>query len=178
MIKKFICFVMTICLLGSSAFAITTKEKNEIKSKPSAKEIQAYQIHDFHNVDEFTVMKALINTLQDNYYFIEHTDSKIGVILAVKEFDTRDKYIDIKKEFGCSKKMTGIKRYSISRTEVNINVQKNKNDVKVRTSFRKKILNMYDVEIRVEDITDSSYYEDFYKKLEQAVNDLIKADDK
>lgn len=166
MIKKCTLAILIVLVFATNS-CLNAISKEVLPKKPSAEELKTLQIRDYDKNYNLKLMKAILNVLQDDYYFITQADSQIGFIFANKEFDTRDKYIDIKKEFGCSKKMTGIKRYSITRTEADINVTPYPEKTQVRISFRKKILNMYDMEIRVKDITDKIYYDNFYSKLDK-----------
>ena len=167
--KKFLCLLIAIFALSGISYA--KQDKDSLPPKPTAQEIIEIQTRTYNNVDTFVLMKAILNVLQDNYYFIEDADYKLGFIKANREFDTRDKYIDIKQEFGCSKKMAGIKRLSVAKTEVNINIsQKEDNTNTVRISIRKKVMNMYDIEIRVTDVVEKELYNEFFASLEKKLN--------
>ncbi|MDD3236490.1 MAG: hypothetical protein PHV37_00150 [Candidatus Gastranaerophilales bacterium] len=155
-------FAVYVCSNG----VVSAKESEQPTLKLSASELRTMQERTFETADTFKVMKSILNVLQDEYYFVEQTDSKIGYILAAKEFDTYDPYIDIKETFGCKKLMTGIKRYSVARTEGNYTVTSAGSKTLVRVRARKKILNMYDVEIKVADLVDKTFYDNFFDKLQ------------
>ncbi len=158
-------FLLVICLC-SFAFFQCVYAADKAAVSQSNNDPREVQTRIYSNMSPNKIIKSALNVLQDESFFIESIDSKAGIIIAGREYDTRDEYINIKQEFGCSKLMTGIKRYSISRTEVNVNVSSaGKNSTVIRTTFRKKILNMYDVGIRVRDITDQAFYSKFYSDL-------------
>jgi len=167
--KKFLCLLIGLFLFSGAAFA--KKYKNNLPQKPAAKEILTIQTRNYNNVDTFILMKAILNVLQDNYYFVEDADYKLGFIRANREFDTRDKYINVKEEFGCSKKMAGIKRLSVAKTEANINITPNEDNINtVRVNIRKKVMNMYDIEIRVNDVIEKQLYNDFFAALDEKLS--------
>ena len=167
--KKFLCLLIALFMLSGISYA--KGDKNSLPPKPTAKEIIELQTRTYNNVDTFVLMKAILNVLQDNYYFVEDADYKLGFIRANREFDTRDKYINIKEEFGCSKKMTGIKRLSVAKTEVNVNITQNEDNTNtVRLSIRKKVLNMYDIEIRVTDVVDKELYNEFFASVDKKLS--------
>lgn len=171
--KKIIClFMLLLFFLGSfSDAAYAKKNKNSLPQKPTAQEAMAIQTRSYNNVDTFVLMKAILNVLQDNYYFVEDADYKLGFIKADRQIDTKDKYINIKEEFGCSKKATWIKQYSVAKTELNINVTQNEDNINsVRLSIRKKIVNVYDIEVKVDDIYDKELYDKFFIELNKKLN--------
>lgn len=167
--KKFLCLLIGLFIFSGAAYA--KKDKEPLSQKLTATELMAIQTKSYNNVDTYVIMKAILNVLQDNYYFVEDADYKLGFIRANREFDTRDKYINIKEEFGCSKKMAGIKRLSVAKTEANINITPNEDNINiVRINIRKKVMNMYDIEIRVNDVTDKELYNQFFAALDEKLN--------
>ncbi len=173
MIKKTFSLVLLTFALAFSFYNIALgKEKEDVI--PEKKSINEFQVKTYPKSSNITVMKAVLNILQDDFFFISQADSQLGFIVATKDFDTRDKFIDIQKEFGCSKKMAAIKRYSVSRTEANINVTTLQDNTEIKVNFRKKILNMYDVEIRVRNIEDKEIYDEFFKKIETELKECSK----
>lgn len=163
--KKVLSLFVILILTLAPVFA-SEKAPKSLPERPAKEDLREFQTKKFSTTNQIAIMKAIINVLQDDFFFIEQTDSKIGFILASKEVDTKDPYTNIKETFGCSKKMTGIKRYSFARTEANINVTLSEKETSVRVSFRKKVLNMYDVEIKIKDVFTEEDYSNFFKKVE------------
>lgn len=162
------CILVGIFLLLSCAqitFCKTQKAQN-----PTPEELESIQTTYYTKIPSLKVMKAVLNVLQDDSYFIEASDSQLGFIGATREFDIKDKNINIKQEFGCSKKFFGIKKLfpfapSYAKTEANINVTGNDEKTTVRVNFRKKVFNLYDATINTKEVVDKNYYTDFYSKL-------------
>lgn len=167
--KKFLGIIFTI-LVFVVANATPTFAWGKTAPKLTEEQLKVLQTKEFSNKTKEQLIKAAINTLQDKSYFIEQIDSPAGLIIASKEVDTRDKYINVKQEFGCSKKMTGIKRLSIARTEIDVNVNQLSDKSTVRISYRKKILNMYNVAIRERNIQDQSFYTGFFNGMDKELN--------
>lgn len=161
MLKKISILLILACLMLINPLFATAK------SNISAQELESMQTKTYNNVPTEKVMKALINVLQDKFYFIENADSKIGFILASREFDTNDKTINIKEEFGARKLMTMIKLYSTSRTEANINVTSMANSTKIKISFRRKVINIYNTTRRIQELTEEKYYSGFFSTLDK-----------
>lgn len=166
MIKK-MCVLLVLIFATSVNVSYAKTEDNPFAEELTSQELQALQQRTYINVDSDKLMKAIINVLQDNYYFIENADSRIGFILTSKEFDNKDKHINIKDEFGCNKTMTILHRYATARTEADISVTPINKNTNVRISFRKKVINMYNVGNKVKDILDSEYYADFFSQLDK-----------
>ena len=166
MIKKISVFILLTLMLASNLTYAQESSFNNI-SFDNNKESLIFQQKIYRNTSCNQAMKAIINLLQDNYFFIEDADSRIGFILASREFDNKDENIDIKEEFGCGKLLTIIKRFATSRTEINISLTPVNNDTCVRLVLRKKIINMYNVCNKVHDIADPEYYNDFFADLDK-----------
>lgn len=146
--------------------------KEKLPQRPSAEDIKTMQTRTYEKSNCNKIMKATLNILQNDYYFIEKVDSQIGFVLASRDVDTRDKYVDIKKEYGCSTKFLGVKRFfpfspSYAKTEVSTNITAEGENVTVRISLRKKVFNLYDSAIKAQDITDKEKYEKFYSDLNE-----------
>lgn len=171
MLKKYLRLILIIFLLTTGS-CLSSMGENALPQKPSAEELKIIQVKTYNNLSCNKAMKAALNVLQNECYFLEQTDSEAGFVLASREFDAKDKYIDIRNEFECSNKFMGIKRFfpfspSYSRTEASINITTENDKTTVRTVFRKKLFNLYDATIKVKDITDNAIYSKFYSELDE-----------
>ncbi len=172
--KKKFCNYFFIGILVVLFFAPSAFCRNNEAIEITPEELIKIQTNCYENLTGLKVMKAAINILQDDFYFIEDSDSQMGFIRATRELDIKDKHINTKQEFGCSKKFFGIKRLfpffpSYARTEANINVTSENNKTIVRVTFRKKVFNLYDATIKTREVKDPNYYTNFYSKLDKAL---------
>lgn len=157
--------LVLLCMMFCN-FAYAKADKNELTTN----ELKALQTKTYNNVSSDKVMKAIINVLQDKCYFIENADTRIGFILAAREFDNTNKSVNVKEEFGCYKLSSKIRRYSTSRTEADINITPSNNNTIVRIIFRKKIINLYNAGNKVRDLQDPAYYSTFFDSLSEELN--------
>ncbi len=166
------CLLLIVLVLFSFVSSPGYSSDTKVKGSCTQEQVnlRSLQTRNYPGIPSHALLKASLNVMQDKFYFIEQIDGKSGFFVASREFDTRDKYIKLKDEFGSGKLMSGIKRFSISRTEVDVNVTPlSEKDSTIRVSFRKKILNMYDVAIRVRDVTNQELYDEFYSSLDDEI---------
>lgn len=166
MFKRVCIVIMLTTFLFASASYAKGKDNKSI-NQLSTQELQTLQTRTYNNVNSDKVMKAIINVLQDKCYFIENADTRIGFILASREFDTKNKSIKIKEEFGARKLKTMCKFNCISRTEADINVTPSINATIVRINFRKRVINIFNANTRVKDIIVPDFYTNFFTDLEK-----------
>ncbi len=151
-----------LCIIPEKANAFGTSAIEDLTNL----DLKELQVRTYPNINTETMLKTVINVLQDDYFFIENADSKIGYILASREFDTKNPNIKISDEFGCPKLITYIKRYSTARTEATISISSLGKGSSVRLNIRKKVYNIYNVNARVKEITDAKVYNHFFKDLD------------
>lgn len=83
MMKKIVSIILSIafCFLQAPA----TFSAAEIVEKPSALELREMQTRYFNTSDTLMIMKAVINTLQDNGFVIQNAEFDLGYIRAKKD---------------------------------------------------------------------------------------------
>jgi hypothetical protein len=114
-------------------------------------------------------MKGILNTLQDEGYIVYNVNSLLGFIYGVKDFDTTDPNVDISKEFGLTKSRLNYNGVTVATLEVTINVTDYGEDLKVRTNFKRKLLNQYGNAQFIDDIDEEEFYTEFYEKADKAI---------
>ncbi len=174
MVKKvFSVLVISLILIFSNN--ISAYSKTILKQNVSVEEIKDFQSHSYPKTSSIKVMKATINVLQDDCYFISQADSDLGYIFAVRGYDINDKSIDIKEEFECSKRFLKIKKLlpffpSYSRTIATVQVTTEQDNTIIRSNFKKELYNLYDATVKSRNILDKEYYQMFYTKLDKELN--------
>lgn len=155
-----ICFVCVCCV--NPTFA---KAKNDIITPQTQLQKRQYQTRQYNSIDKATIMKSMLNVLQDEGYIVNNANSLLGFISGSKEFSTSDKTIDFEKEFG-AKKMLGA---MVAVVEATANISEYGKTYKVRVNFKRKFLNAYGSAIKIEEITDEKYYQNFFSRVDKAI---------
>lgn len=128
-----------------------------------------FQTRTYKSTDKVIVMKGILNTLQDEGYIVYNVNSLLGFIYGVKDFDTTDPNVDISKEFGLTKSRLNYNGVTVATLEVTINVTDYGEDLKVRTNFKRKLLNQYGNAQFIDDIDEEEFYTEFYEKADKAI---------
>ena len=112
------------------------------------------------------IMKAVINTLQDDGFMIRNADKELGFISATKEVDVTDQAeVVIGSIFAGSEA-----RYKKSSTiESSVNITEFGRETKVRAVFQTKMIDNFGAPIGVSTIEDPTYYQDFFFKVDKGV---------
>ena len=146
----------------SSSFA---KTKNDVITPQTQLQKRQYQSRQYDNINKATIMKAMLNVLQDEGYIVNNANSLLGFISGVKEFSTSDKTIDFEKEFG-AKKILGA---TVAVVEATANVSEYGKSYRVRINFKRKFLNGYGSAIKIEEIKEEKYYQNFFSRVNKAI---------
>ena len=167
MIKKILLIMLILC------FALPTfakkRQEEDIITPMAQLEKRNYQSRDYAVSQKVMVMKAILNALQDDGYIIYNANPLLGFIYGVKDFDTSDTNIDISKEFGLSKTRLNMNGIKVATIEVNTNITEYNDTLKVRVNFKRKLLNTYGNAQFIDDVSEEEFYQDFYKKVDQAL---------
>lgn len=141
------------------------KNKNEIITPQTQLQKRQYQTRQYNSIDKATLMKAMLNVLQDEGFIVNNANSLLGFISANKEFSTNDKTIDFEKEFGTKKTMGAV----VAVVEATANISEYGKSFKVRINVKRKLLNIYGCAQKIEEVTDEKYYQDLFSKVDKAI---------
>ena len=161
LLLSFVCFGF-IC----PTFA---KVKDEIITPQTQLQKRQYQTRQYSSIDKATLMKAMLNVLQDEGFIVYNANPLLGFIYGVKDFDTSDSNIDISKEFGLSKSRLNWNGVKVATIETTANVTEYGKSMRVRINFKRKLLNIYGNAQFIDDINDENYYQDFFTKVDKAI---------
>ena len=161
-------------VLGLVAFVLTglplcASANAKPKAATTQLEKRTFQTRTFDNIDKATVMKAMLNVLQDEGFIVNNANPLLGFISGSKEFDVSDKTIDIEKEFGIKKSALAWKGIRVATIEATANVSEFGKEIKVRINFKRKLLNTYGNAQFIDEIADEKYYQDFFAKVDKAM---------
>lgn len=168
MLKKIIILALILCF-GVPTFAKKRQEEDIIT--PMAQLVKReYQTRTYEIGEKISVMKAILNTLQDNGFIVTNANPLLGFIYGVKDFDTSDDEVDISKEFGLSKSRLNLNGIKVATIEVSANLTEYPDKtLKVRVNFKRKLLNTYGNAQFIDDVEEEEFYQEFYKKVDQAL---------
>lgn len=109
--KKLLAFILWFAYIGciTPSFA---KSKNEIITSQTQLQKRQYQTRQYDNIDKETLMKAMLNVLQDEGFIANNANSLLGFISVNEEFSTNDKAINFEKEYGAKTNGCSYRSYS------------------------------------------------------------------
>ena len=144
-------------LLSLIIFCCATTNVNTPKTQL---EIREFQTRTFDTNDTKMVMKAMLNVLQDDGYIVKNAVVDLGLLSAEKSVD-----VESKGEAFTLTLLAGQnaiwKKASI--IECTANVSEYGKQCRVRVNFQVKIMDNKGGLMKVEQINDEKYYQDFLK---------------
>lgn len=168
---SFIAVLCAMILLCPCAFAKKAKTDGSeiISTQQSQLQKRQIQTRTYSNISKAMIMKAMLNVLQDEGFIVYNANPLLGFISGTKEFDAKDKSIDISKEFGTSKASLAWRGVTVAVVESTANVTEFGKEMKVRVNFKRKLLNVYGNAQSIDEIDDEKYYQDFFAKVDKAI---------
>lgn len=171
--KKFLCGIAFVVLILGAVPAQAKKNYSFSNATPAPQKTQLekrqIQTRSYDSNDKAMVMKAMLNVLQDEGFIVDNANPLLGFISGSKEFDINDKSIDIQKEFGTSKCSLNWSGVRVAVIEATANVTEYGKEIKVRITFKRKLLNVYGNAQAIDEIDDENYYQDFFAKIDKAI---------
>lgn len=165
--KKYL--ILILAAIVTIGLPLNAYSKEKPQAATSQLEKRVYQSRTFDNIDKATVMKAMLNVLQDEGFIVNNANPLLGFISGAKEFDVSDKTIDIEKEFGIKKNALAWKGIRVATIEATANVSDFGKEIRVRINFKRKLLNVYGNAQFIDEISDEKYYQDFFAKVDKAL---------
>lgn len=158
-------------LLTILAFLFLTTPAVFAKDMPSHTqlEIRQMQTREYDTTDKTLIMKAMLNVLQDDGYIIYNANPLLGSIFSVKEFDSTSTSAAIASEYGLSQKYIRWAGVSAIVVDSNANVTEFGKKIRVRMSFKLKMLNTYGSVSKVINLESPEYYQTFFSKVDKAI---------
>lgn len=162
--KKFVALILCFVFIGYFAPSFA-KSKNEIITPQTQLQKRQYQTRQYDNIDKETLMKAMLNVLQDEGFIVNNANSLLGFISANKEFSTNDKTINFEKEYGAKKQLGAV----VAVVEATANISEYGNSFRVRINIKRKLLNTYGCAQKIEEVTEEKYYQNLFSKVDKAI---------
>jgi len=146
---------LTLCACETS---LPVVQKTQLQVRESQSRL--YDVSDIK-----LVMKAVMNTLQDDNFIVQQANVDLGLLTAQKELD-----VENPTESFFARAFTDRPEYKKnSITEASANISEFGKQVRVRINFRYKLLNNRGAVMRVNQIDDDRYYQDFFSKVDKSL---------
>lgn len=161
--------LMLLCPAFAEARSVKGSGDEIISTQQSQLQKRQIQTRSYNGIDKTSIMKAMLNVLQDEGFIVYNANPLLGFISGTKDFDAKDKSIDAAKEFGTSKASLAWKGVTVAVIEATANVTEYGKEMKVRVNFKRKLLNVYGSAQSIDEINDEKYYQDFFSKVDKAI---------
>ena len=150
--------ILSMSILGCATTGVTP-QKTQLQ-------IREFQTRSYETNDAKMVMKAMLNVLQDDGFIVKNAVLDLGLLSAEKSVDIENKgeaflaafFLGVNAEW---------KKASI--IECTANVSEYGKQTRVRVNFQVKVLNNKGGIIKIEQIDDEKYYQDFFSKVDKGV---------
>jgi hypothetical protein len=153
-------------LIAPALFAMFATACASAPPPKSQLQIREYQTHTFDTQDQKQVLKACLNTLQDEGYIVKNAVPDLGLLTATKQVDVENKTATVLLALFGGYNTRYAKN---SETEVTVNVSDYGKQVKVRANFSLKVIDNKGGVVDVKQIQQQEYYQDFFSRLDKAL---------
>lgn len=157
--------VLGVALVLLSGCAATLNEQ----ALKSQMQIRAYQTKSWKTIDTDMVIKAVLNTLQDDGFSVKNAVPQVGLLVAEKSAtidSTGQKVMNIIL-FGAFAVLMPVPSADV--IECTANVSLKGSETTVRVNFVNKILNDNGGLESIKQIEEEKFYQDFFAKVDKGV---------
>lgn len=178
--------IVFVLLLALGLSACTVVNRQQLQTPKTQLQVRAYQTREFDTNDVKLVMKAVLNTLQDDGFVVRNAVVDLGLITATKELQLSDRktsstnndsddywsevFAKLFKTKPTPRNNNKIERFDKFKTiEASINVSPLGTRTKVRANFMAKVLDNEGNPSEVYTVDDMKFYQDFFVKVDKGV---------
>ena len=129
-------------------------------------QIREYQTRRYETNDTKMVMKAMLNVLQDDGFIVKNAVLDLGLLSAEKSVDVENAGEAFFASFFLGADATWQKASIIECTG---NISEYGTQTRVRINFQMKVLNNKGGIIKIEQVDDEKYYQDFFSKVDKGI---------
>ncbi len=129
-------------------------------------QIREIQTRSFDKKDAKAVLKEMINVLQDDAFIVKHANLDLGLLAGEKDIDIEDGWDRFFNVMANGQRASWNKNALI---EISANVTQFGENTKVRVNFQRKIFDNYGRVVKVIQIYDENYYQDFFTKVHKGL---------
>lgn len=174
--------------MGFSLFLATgcAQRQHSETTEKTQLEIREFQTRTFDISDHHLVMKSILNVLQDDGYMVKNASAELGILSATKEVgfgqdhwarsDTPRAVLTSRVGFGFGVGMRNrfpatrdVSRPTHQLIEATVNVSEFDDKVRVRASFQAKLYDNHESVVRVQQIQNEQFYQDFFVKVDKGI---------
>jgi len=182
---RFIPYIFSILFIVSCA---PTQPPEPEKTQLEVRECQTrtFEVNNYS-----AVMKSILDVLQDDGYMVKNASSDLGFLSATKEIGLQSRFArnddssfdlagDLGFGFSVGRGVGISSRFPSSRRapraypthqciEATVNVSQFGDKVRVRASFQSKIFDNNEAVMRIQQITDEVFYQEFFLKVDKGI---------
>ena len=129
-------------------------------------EMREFQTRSYETTDAKMVMKAVMNVLQDDGYIIESGDLELGLLSASKMMDIQNNAEAFWRVLAFGQNARWKKNCHI---EASANVSNFGDQCRVRVNFQMMELDNLGVLVKVDQIEDEIFYQEFFAKVDKGI---------
>ena len=157
--KLWILLPVLIISISGCATTGVTPQKTQLQ-------IRQFQTRIYQTNDSKMVMKAMLNVLQDDGFIVKNAVLDLGLLSAEKTVDIENKGEAFLATFFAGAQARWKKASII---ECTANITEFGKTTKVRVNFQLKMLDNKGGILKIEQITDEKYYQDFFAKVDKGI---------
>lgn len=151
---------------AATILALTISSCTSTKPQVTQLQIREFQTRVFEHVDQKSVLKAMLNVLQDEGFIIKQGNLDLGLLYAEKQVDVENKTEAVLAVLFLGANARWKKN---SMFECSINVSEFGDGARVRANFQLRLLDNQGQLIRIEEVNDPKFYQEFFAKVDKAI---------
>lgn len=157
---KCACFgILSLTSLSGCLLTPPTPPKTQL-------EVRQFQSRDYRTADTKSVMKAMLNVLQDDGYVVKNAVLDLGLLTATKDMDVEDTSERIFSTLLMGSHATWARNAYM---EATINVSDFGKESRVRANFQRKIMDNRGAILKIEPVMEDQFYTDFFSKVDKGL---------
>lgn len=156
-------------LVGISCFFCVTgciPSDSTVEPEKTQLEIRQFQTRMFATSDVRLVMKSVLNVLQDESYIVKNVALDLGFLTAVKDVDIATNKDKFWAQLAAGPEARWTKHEII---EATVNVSEFGKEIRVRANFQSKVLDNMGTVVKIKQITDENFYQEFFTKIGKGI---------
>jgi len=158
----FVFLPLVLFMLLLSGCIAPRQEKTQLQ-------IRQFQTRSYDTKDFKLVMKAVMDALQDENFIIKQADLELGFITAQRELDIESMGERFISSFLAALGGGTAQYKKNSITEATVNISEFGDQVRVRANFQNKIIDNLGKVVKVEQVEDEKFYQEFFSKVDKSI---------
>lgn len=160
--------VVAVLLLSLGPVSCISCVPRPPKSLHSQLELREFQTRSYTREEKstITIMKAMLNVLQDDGYIVRNADKDLGFLVATKETDVEE---DWTTAFSVLFEGAQARYPKNTVMECSVHISELGSEVKVRAVFQKKLLDNQGGTLDVRQIEEPDFYREFFAKVDKGI---------